>query len=355
LLFIKMKLNLLFSELESRLARVREGLSRDGLTHILVSNKSNLFYLTGLGSGVAVVGLDEAVLWLKDLYIKQHSSLYEDDKYPLIVRPYDRKAVFDYLKQINRGLGVEDISVSSYNRVVENLGYKPPTTEVIESERMIKSDYEIGLLEKSASIAVKGMDKAREVAVHGCSEAEAAAEVEAELRRLGSECPPFKQGILLASGSATADIHANPQLKKIKNNSLVLVDLGARYGNYYSDMTRTFTVGSVGGEIRQMMEFVSNLELETIDLLHVGLSVGEIHEHVEEKIQHKGLRFYHSTGHGVGLDVHEKPSISADSDLVVREGMVFTIEPGIYLANKYGVRFEDMVHVRKNKIRVLTK
>ncbi|MEA1925102.1 MAG: Xaa-Pro peptidase family protein [Candidatus Altiarchaeota archaeon] len=348
-------MNVLLSELESRLSQIREGLSEEGLTHLMVSKKGNICYLTGMETGVAVVGLDEAVLWLKDLYIEHHSSLYLDDKYPFDVRVYGSGKVFDYLKGKKQSLGVENMNINLYRELVDKLGYKPPTTKIVESKRMIKSPYEVGMLKKSASIALKGMDKAFEVVRSGISEAEAAAEVESELRRNGSECPPFRQGILLASGASTADIHANPSQEKIKDNSLVIVDLGARYNNYFSDMTRTITVGSAGREEREVSEFILNLELEAIDRLEIGMPVRDIHDFVEEEIKKKGYSFYHSTGHGVGLEVHEKPSVSSDSSDVVREGMVFTIEPGIYIPKRFGVRFEDMVYVGKKNIEVLTR
>ena len=349
------KMNVLLSELESRLSEIREGLSAEGLTHLLVSKKGNICYLTGMETGVAVVGLDEAVLWLKDLYIEHHSSLYLDDNYPLDVRVYDMGNVFDYLKGKKQRLGVENVSVNSYRELADKLGYNPPTTEIVESKRMIKSRYEVEMLKTSASIAMKGMDKAFEVVRRGLSEAEAAAEVESELRHNGSECPPFRQGILLASGSSTADIHANPSQEKIKDNSMVIVDLGAKYNNYFSDMTRTITVGSLGREEKEISEFIHNLEMETIDRLEIGMPVKDIHDFVEREIIKKGYQFYHSTGHGVGLEVHEKPSVSSDSSDIVREGMVFTIEPGIYIPRKFGVRFEDMVYVGKKNIEVLTR
>ncbi len=348
-------MNVLLSELESRLSELREGLSAEGLTHLLVSKKGNICYLTGMETGVAVVGPDESILWLKDLYINHHSSLYLDDKYPFDVRVYGGGEVYNYLKDETQRLGVENVSVKSYRDLADKLGYNPSTTEVVESARRIKSPYEVSMLKKAASIAVKGMNKAFEVVRMGLSEAEAAAEVESELRRNGSECPPFRQGILLASGKSTADIHANPSQEKIRDNSMVIVDLGAKYNNYFSDMTRTITIGSAGRDERDVSEFIHNLELETIDRLEVGMPIRDIHDFVDGEITRKGYRFYHSTGHGVGLDVHEKPSVSSDSSDVVREGMVFTIEPGIYIPQRFGVRFEDMVYVGKKNIEVLTR
>ncbi len=350
-----MRVKALLSELESRLFRVREGLSMEGLNHLLVYKKGNICYLTGRETGVAVVGLDEAVLWLKELYLEHYSSLYLDDKYPFDVRVYEKDKVFDYLKGKKEKLGVEDVSVNSYRELADKLGYNPLITEIVESKRMIKSRYEVEMLKKSASIARKGMEKAFEVVCEGLSEAEAAAEVEEELRRNGSECPPFRQGILLASGTSTADIHANPSQREIKNNSMVIVDLGARYNNYFSDMSRTITVGFPGSEERRVSGFLRNLELETIDRLEIGMPMKDIHGFVDDEIKKRGYQFHHPTGHGVGLEVHEKPGVSADSGDVVREGMVFTIEPGIYIPRRFGVRFEDMVYVDKKNIEVLTR
>ncbi len=236
---------------------------------------------------------------------------------------------------------------------------------------MVKTDYEINLLKKSAEIAKKGMEKAYEIITPGISELNAAAEIEYVIRKCGSETPPFEHGILLSSGKNAGNIHGFPTEKKIKAYELIVVDLGARYGNYYSDMTRTIPAGKLklNSEQQRAHEFIKNLEEETIDMVEIGVNTFEVHKFADEKIKKFGYKFHHSISHGIGLDIHEMPyfrvirgniaSVSEayfkDRDAKLCENMVFTIEPGIYVPGKFGVRFEDMVLLTKKGCEVLTR
>jgi len=188
----------------------------------------------------------------------------------------------------------------------------------------------------------------------GMREIDIAAEIEYEIRRAGSETPPFGEGMLLASGQNSADIHAHSRQNLITRNSVVVVDLGAKYSGYYSDMTRTILTGELNSSDKNLLEFVRNLEHECIDRLYEGMPATELYEFAEKKIKGRGFKFYHSLGHGVGLDVHELPNIGPESEDVLKSGMVFTIEPGIYIPKKFGIRFEDMVLLKKNGIDILT-
>ncbi len=348
-------MNALFSELKSRLSNIREDMSQNSIDSLLVSNEANIIYLTGGETGAAVIEEDNSILWLKKLYIQHNEGLYLNSDYPFEVREFREDVVTDYLGKRKIKLGVGDISMNSYQKLVDKLNNKPVISDIVELRRMIKSDYELELLRKSADIAKRGMDYAFELVTEGITEAEAAAEIESVIRREGSMSPPFEKGILLASGSSGADIHAKPSLKKIENNSLVIVDLGARYNYYFSDMTRTIPGGRIGEEEKKAFDFVKNLEEEAIERLEVGMKVGEVHNFVEGKINKEGYDFYHSTGHGVGLEIHELPSISSKSDTLLSDGMVFTIEPGVYVPKKFGVRFEDTIAIKNKKFKVITR
>jgi len=225
----------------------------------------------------------------------------------------------------------------------------------VEKQRAVKTGYELGLLRKSCKMAVKGMDAARRIIVPDVREMDALSEIEFVIRSSGSDSPPFTEGMLLASGPSSADVHANAGVKRIKSGTTVVVDLGARCSGYYSDMTRTLHVGRIDKEARGLLEFVDNLKDEAIDMLKPGVLAGDIHGFIEKRIEAKGFKLYHGSGHGVGLDIHELPSLSKDSKDVLEEGMVFTIEPGIYIPRRFGVRFEDTVLLKKGKAEVLTR
>ncbi len=229
------------------------------------------------------------------------------------------------------------------------------STDVLRRVRTVKSAYEIEQLKKAAEIARLGMEEAYQVIHGGVREIDAVAEIEAQIRKLGSEEPPFGGGALLSSGKNSANIHALSGNKKIKKNSLVVVDLGAKINGYYSDMTRTIKLGKLKKRDEKIFDFVRELELRAIGRVKEGMKAKEIHDFVEKEIQKRGYKFYHNTGHGIGLEVHELPNLGPDSEDVIQEGMVFTIEPGIYLPGKFGVRFEDTILLRNGKVEILTK
>ncbi|MBN2015123.1 MAG: aminopeptidase P family protein [Candidatus Altiarchaeota archaeon] len=346
----------IIAEIGRRLLRTRTGLEENNLDALLLGNPKNVLYLTGRDAGRVLVTRDHAVLWVKELYQELYSRLYSHRDYGFEVRVYEKDAVKDFInRSMVERLGVENIRVMDYRKLSREVNAELLPCDIVERLRSVKSDYEITQLKKAAKIAKKGMEKAYDIVDEGISEVDAVAAIESEIRELGSETPPFESGMLLASSGSGADVHALAQMKKIRSGSLVVVDLGGRWKGYHSDMTRTLTVGRLGGEGKKLLEFVENLELETIEKLEVGVKASEIHELVEKKINGGGYRFYHSTGHGVGLEVHERPNIGSESDDILGDNMVFTIEPGIYIPKRFGIRFEDTVLLRKKKKEILTR
>jgi len=355
--YIKIKNKMgIISEVNERLRRARAELENNEIDALLVTNTKNLRYLTGRDTGRALIGRNDAFLWVKELYLDLYSELYSNEGYEFEVRIYEEGAIRKFINKSRiKRLGIENIGISEFNRLSKEIKGKLIPCNIPETLRAIKSRYEIKLLKKSADMAKKGMEKAHRVVNEGTRELDAVAEIEYEIRTLGSETPPFGEGMLLASGASGADIHAFAEMKRIRSGSPVVVDLGARYRGYYSDMTRTLVVGRLSKKEKDLLEFVENLELEAIDRVDVGTKASEIHKFVEEEMKKKGYKFYHSTGHGIGLDVHEIPNIGPDSEDVLREGMVFTIEPGIYIPGEFGIRFEDMILLKRNKIEMLTR
>lgn len=343
------------SEIRNRIDKLRTDIEGQNLDAIFISIPENLLYLTGKDSGHVLITKDDAILWVKDLYRKIYRDLYSSKDYVFNVRTYKKDIIRGQIKKLRiKNLGVENLTVKNYNKLTEDLKSNLVITDIPEKRRMIKSNYEIDIIKKSVEIAKMGMEKAYNIVQEGVVEQDAAAEIEFEIRRNGSEAPPFKEGIVLASGSNSADIHAMAGMKKIENG-VVVVDLGARYSGYYSDMTRTIPVGQLNLREKKILEFIKNLEMEAIDRLETGIKAVDIHNFVEKRIKKAGYTFYHSTGHGIGLNVHEIPNLNSESEDVLKAGMVFTIEPGIYLPNKFGVRFEDMILLRRNKTEILTE
>jgi len=344
------------SEINKRLRKARAELENNEIDALLVTNPKNLRYLTGKDTGRVLIRGNDAFLWVKELYGDLYSELYSNEGYEFELRIYEKDAIKNFINKSRiKRLGIENIGISEFNRLSKEIKRELVPCKIPETLRAIKSRYEIEFLKKSADIAKKAMEKAYKVVTGDTKELDAVAEIEYEIRRLGSETPPFGGGMLLASGASGADIHAFAEMKRICSDSLVVVDLGARYRGYYSDMTRTIAIGKLSKKDKGLMEFVENLELETIDRIEVGTKASEIHKFVEKKMEGKGYKFYHSTGHGVGLDVHEIPNIGPNSEDTIKEGMVFTIEPGIYIPGKFGIRFEDMILLQENKTKILTR
>jgi len=335
-------LNMSFSsELRVRFGKVRAVMRGEGVQALYSSDEAALRYLTGKDTGRLLVTGSGAVLWVKGVYRELYAGTYGSSGYPVEVREYDKDAVKDYL----RGLGVRVLGVSSPALV--DAGRKASRARVVVSDavklaRAVKTKEEVRLIRKSCRIAAAGMRKAAGVVAEGVRELDAVAEIEAELRRRGSEAAPFGHGMLLSSGAGSADIHANPSARRIGRGPVV-VDLGATYGGYYSDMTRTFGVGPLTRQERDVIVLVRRLRDDTIRMVRPGMLASTVHRSVELAITEAGFRFHHLSGHGVGLEIHEHPSFSPDNRVRLRPGMVFTVEPGIYLPGRFGVRFEDTV------------
>jgi len=341
----------MMQEISKRVRNVRASLDKEGIDAILLSNPRNLRYLTSKETGKLLITKSDSVLWVRELYKELYSFSPEFN-----VRIDEKDALRDYLKNAGiKKLAVENLPISLYKKRSEEFGIESIPINIVEKLRAIKSDYEVEILRRSAGIARKGMERAHEVLNDGMKEIDSVAEIECTIRKAGSETPPFDDGMLLASGPDGADIHARAGMKKINSGELVVVDLGARVDGYYSDMTRTIAVGEPDSMAKEILEFVRNLQGEAIDRIHAGVKAKEIHDFTSKRIENKGYKFYHSAGHGVGLDVHELPNIGPDSEDVLEKGMVFTVEPGIYIPKKFGVRFEDMLWLKKNRVEILTR
>lgn len=345
---------MLIDEVKRRVEGIHSAMEDCGVDTFLISNSRNVEYLTGRDTGRILLTGDRNILWVKELYM--HSELYSRGGYPFDVRVYEKDVVKKVMNDLGvRELAVENLSFMRYDKLRSDLGIDLRVMDLVERARAVKSGYEIDALKKSARIAMEGMKKAFSVVGEGVSEMDALSEIEYVIRKQGSESPPFEMGMLLASGRNSADIHARAGGEIIREGSLVVVDLGAKYKGYFSDMTRTLAVGGIDAESEGIMELVKEIQGEAIDRLEVGLKAGDIHDFVERKMWKHGHNFYHSTGHGIGLDVHELPNIGLESGDILVEGMVFTIEPGIYIPGKFGVRFEDMVLLKRDGVEILTR
>jgi Xaa-Pro dipeptidase len=218
-------------------------------------------------------------------------------------------------------------------------------SRAIEQARMIKDKEEISRITKACDIASKV----------GELETGAAAEVNYKMMKLGAEAPSFPTNA--SWGPATAEPHYVPGAKKLKKGQLALFDFGASYRKYVSDITRTYICGTPNARQKRMYEVVLDAQLAAIDAIHAGASgkkVDAAARDIIDRSEFKG-RFIHGTGHGLGISVHDPGGIGPNRDTILKEDMVMTVEPGVYVQGFGGVRIEDDVLVTRTGCKILTK
>ena len=225
--------------------------------------------------------------------------------------------------------------------------------ELILELRKIKSREEVSLLRISAKIATKGMRCAAESIAVGLTELEVAAEAEREMRVAGSEGTSFPT--IVASGRNSWLPHASATKKRLQRMELVVVDLGAVYKGYASDMTRTFALSPTKKQLA-LIGLVRHAQNVAINRVRNGAKSSDVDKAARGVISRAGYAKFspHGMGHGVGMEIHEPPGLAPDSKDILREGMVITVEPGIYIPNVGGARWEDMILVKARGTRILT-
>lgn len=225
--------------------------------------------------------------------------------------------------------------------------------KTVAALRVIKDPHEIEAMQKAVRIVEDSFQAALPCIREGVAEMEIAAELEYEMRKRGSEGTPF--GTIVASGYRGALPHGRSSDKIIKSGELVVLDFGATFQGYVADMTRTIAVGEISPELRLIYEIVKEAQQAAVDAVRAGVTAHEIDETARAIIRKSGYGEYftHRLGHGIGLSGHEEPYMLQQNQLVLQAGMVFTIEPGIYLPDKGGVRIEDNVIVTEEGCRNL--
>jgi Xaa-Pro aminopeptidase len=219
---------------------------------------------------------------------------------------------------------------------------------------MIKSAGEIERIRKSVQTNSAAYAAAINKVRPGLSEEMLAAEIEYQMRRRGAEKPAFET--IVASGARTALPHAQPTAQRFGDHDLVLIDMGATQEGYASDMTRMVFLGKPGAEARKMYDAVLEAQLAAIDAVRDGVAADRVDAAARRVLKAKGLEkaFVHSTGHGLGLEIHEPPRLGKKDKTRLQSGMVITIEPGVYLEGVGGVRIEDTVLVTEKGCEILT-
>ena len=335
------------------------------LDAFLVSDPLNRLYLSGFtgSSAYLMVTQADAVLVTDFRYLDQAAR--ESPSY----RVHRTRSGLPWLPEVavcigahRLGFEADHVSVATHMSFMASLEESDDasdvqlesTSEVIERIRGVKDADELALLERSVRIADEAMASASSIMEPGITEAQISWHIEQELRRLGAEGPSFD--IIVAAGPNGALPHHRADDTVVEHGDTVVIDMGALFEHYRSDLTRTLAVGEPDGKFTAIYDIVLEAQRAAIDGARPGMTGGEVDALARDLISEAGFgeEFGHGLGHGVGLAVHEHPMVVPRSDDVIENGMVFTIEPGIYISAWGGVRIEDMVVMENDRARVLT-
>lgn len=342
----------------NRSKAIADSLESKGIEGILISDITNVRYLTGFNgsSGCVLITKRDRIFCTDSRYEEQAKKELKDFEV-LIEKEELPKAVIERAKSLGiKALGFESSASYHFYRALLRKGIKiKAISNFIEDMRKIKGADELILIRKAITRAEKAFLKVKEYIKPGFTERQIALRLEENLKKEGCYSIPFD--IIVASGENSALPHAKPTEKKIKSGDLVVVDWGGEAGGYFSDMTRTFLIkGKDISRKKDIYETVLRANIQALHSVATGVSSRMVDKAARDSIRKAGYAdfFGHGTGHGVGLDVHELPRISRIGRESVKPGMVFTIEPGVYIPGLGGVRIEDMVLVEKSGCSVLT-
>ncbi|MHC4759005.1 MAG: M24 family metallopeptidase, partial [Planctomycetota bacterium] len=250
-----------------------------------------------------------------------------------------------YAEKLTSVAALEDLQ-KQFRRKVRSVG------GIVEGVREIKVAEEVKVMRAAGRTAMKALRQALKYAKAGVSENELAGRLDLEIRKLGAV---ISFDTIVAFGANGSRPHHQPGKKKLKKNDTILIDFGAKYKSYCSDITRCFVKGGPGEFYKKVYNAVRESQAAAIKKVKAGVSMREVDSAARDVIAGYGLPVYgHGTGHGLGMEVHEEPYVTDKSRGKLKEGQVITIEPGVYIPGKIGVRIEDDVLVTKEGCRLLT-
>jgi Xaa-Pro aminopeptidase len=344
-----------------RIAKVREVLEKRKLGGLLVTDIINIGYLTGFtgSTAVALVTDDKAVVLVDPRYTIQASEEVKNFE----VREYTGKstteAVAELVKELKiakLGFEADEMTVERHRALKRELGTDvklSPTTGIISTIRYVKDEGEIELTRKAVEIVDKTYDYILTFIKPGMKEIDVALEIDFYMRKLGASGPGFDT--IVAAGPHAALPHAQPGDRLIKKGQFLKMDYGASYRQYNSDITRTVAIGSADEKMKKVYHTVLDAQLAAIAAIRPGKTGVEIDAVARDVITEAGYGdcFGHGLGHSIGRLVHDGPGFSKLSKVVLEPGMIFTVEPGIYIEGWGGVRIEDDIVVTDDGCEIL--
>lgn len=344
-----------------RRQRLFRSLTGERVDALAVSHLPNIRYLTGFTGSNALLFLSA-----------QHTVLLTDPRYTVqaheecdcMVKVVSSGPLWAELarKIQKRGVGhlgleAAHITHADWQSVAQMLGRDvrlKALAGLVEKLRLVKNASEIEAIRNAVKLTSKAFERVIRKVEHGDTEVGIAASLDFQMRKLGADGNAFDTIVAFAARSALP--HAHPTTRTIDHDQLLLVDMGASLNGYSSDMTRVVHIGQPGDKARRLYDAVLEAQLAAIDAVRPGVEAADVDAAARRVLKKYGLdrAFIHSTGHGLGLEIHENPRIGRKSDAVLEPGMTITIEPGAYIEGFGGVRIEDTVLVTETGVEVLT-
>ncbi|NOQ44031.1 MAG: M24 family metallopeptidase, partial [Dehalococcoidia bacterium] len=329
---------------------------------ILISRGENLRYLSGFtgSAGFLLISETNSILATDFRYIEQ--AKYQAPHFEIF---HTKGELREWFPELVSSLGLErigleanDMSLAAYRQLVATIGKEHemvPTEEIVESLRAVKDDGEREHIVQAVGISDDAFEEFSSLLHTGMTEKEAAWGIERLLREKGSEIVPFD--VIVASGPNSALPHHQPTDRAILSGEPVVIDIGARFNGYSSDLSRTVCLGKEDKNFGKIYDLVLGAQLTAIATIETGMS-GDLADSLARTVIEQGgygENFGHVLGHGIGLAAHEAPRLGRESRDILTDGMVFTIEPGIYISGWGGVRIEDVVVLEQGRARVLSR
>jgi Xaa-Pro aminopeptidase len=348
------------SEFEQRRRHLAARLGEWKIDALLISSPANVRYLSGYsGSNGLILLAAKGEHFFTDPRYASDAQANVTAKVHVVKGPLIKAAAAIAVRKKWKKIGFEStaLRVDEFNVLKEELplGFAlHPIGRVIEEQRMIKSASEIDLIRKSVAANSEAYSRTLKRIKPGAKENDIAAELEFQMRMLGAEKPAFET--IVAAGVRSALPHAHPTSHALAENELLLIDMGACVDGYSSDMTRVCFTGAPPKRIREMYRAVLEAQLAALNAVKAGVVTGKVDGAARDVLKRYKLdrAFTHSTGHGLGLEIHEPPRIARKDKTKLQAGMVITIEPGAYIDGLGGVRIEDTILVTESGCEVLT-
>ena len=338
---------------------LRDKIKLYNMQGMIITNPTNIRYLTGIqAEGILLITIKENIFITDGRYIEEVNNVITIDDEIIVsdiknISSEDNENFFNFCENV--GFEENYITYAKYKEYIQK--YKinnfEETDLIIEKQRMIKDNEEIEKIRNACRLTDECFNHLKNFIKIGMTEKRISTEIEDYFRMNGADGLSFET--IVASGRNSSKPHAIPTDKKIENGDPITIDFGCKYKGYCSDMTRTVFAGFVPEYVKPVYNLVLDNQLKTTQELKEGANIRTLSKVVEGSFKLNGFELIHSLGHGVGLDIHELPYINSKIDMNLKERMVITNEPGIYIPNRFGVRIEDTILITKFGCESLTK